>query len=46
MKKCKNMPAHMHNNPHLMSLYPALLGQVAQTWFRVDARSELLTRPR
>ncbi|HEY6881541.1 MAG TPA: hypothetical protein VI299_26125, partial [Polyangiales bacterium] len=36
MKKYKNMPAHMHKNPHLMSLYPALLGQAAQTWFRVD----------
>jgi electron transfer flavoprotein-quinone oxidoreductase len=36
MKKYKNMSSHMHNNPHLMSLYPTLLGQAAQTWFRVD----------
>lgn len=36
MKKYKNLSSHMHSNPHLMSIYPTLLGQAAQTWFRVD----------
>ena len=36
MKKYKNVPSYLHNNRHLMSVYPALLGQAAQQWFRVD----------
>jgi electron transfer flavoprotein-quinone oxidoreductase len=36
MRKYRNMPDFMHSNKHLVGVYPSLLGQAAQTWFRVD----------
>lgn len=36
LKKYKDMPGFMHNNKQLLTLYPSLLGQAAQAWFRVD----------
>jgi electron transfer flavoprotein-quinone oxidoreductase len=36
LKKYKNLPAFMHHNKHLVNVYPGLLGQAAQSWFRVD----------
>jgi electron transfer flavoprotein-quinone oxidoreductase len=36
MKKYKDMPAFMHRNRHMVDLYPRLMSQASQTWFRVD----------
>ncbi|MDR3437093.1 FAD-dependent oxidoreductase [Telmatospirillum sp.] len=36
MRKYKNMPSFLHRNLPLFDLYPRLLSQAAQTWFRVD----------
>lgn len=36
LKKYKNLPNFMHKNRQLMDTYPALMGQAADTWFRVD----------
>jgi len=35
LKKYKNLPKVLHNK-HLLTTYPQLLSQAAQTWFRVD----------
>ncbi len=36
MKKYKDIPSFLHGNHQLFDLYPRLLSQAAQTWFRVD----------
>lgn len=36
MKKYRKVPALLHGNRQLLDLYPRLLSQAAQTWFRVD----------
>lgn len=36
LKKYKDLPSFMHKNRHMVDVYPALLGQAAQNWFRVD----------
>ncbi len=36
LKKYKNLPGFMHKNKQMVDTYPSLLGQAAQTWFRVD----------
>ncbi len=36
MKKYKNLPRFMENNRHMLDVYPRLLTQASQAWFRVD----------
>jgi len=37
LKKYKNIPSFIHqNSKNLLGVYPRLLGQAAQSWFRVD----------
>ena len=36
MKKYRKIPGLLHGNHQLFDLYPKLLSQAAQTWFRVD----------
>jgi electron transfer flavoprotein-quinone oxidoreductase len=36
MKKYRKVPGLLHSNRQLLDLYPRLLSQAAQTWFRVD----------
>ena len=37
LKKYKDIPNYLHqNNKTLLGVYPRLLGQAAQNWFRVD----------
>jgi electron transfer flavoprotein-quinone oxidoreductase len=36
MKKYRKVPNLLHSNRQLLDLYPRLLNQAAQTWFRVD----------
>jgi electron transfer flavoprotein-quinone oxidoreductase len=36
MKKYRKIPNLLHGNRQLLDLYPRLLSQAAQTWFRVD----------
>lgn len=36
LRKYRKLPKLMHDNRQLLSEYPSLLGQAAQTWFRVD----------
>ncbi len=36
MKKYKNLPKFMENNRHVLDVYPRLLTQASQAWFRVD----------
>jgi electron transfer flavoprotein-quinone oxidoreductase len=36
MKKYKNLPKFMENNRHMLDVYPRLLTQASQAWFRVD----------
>lgn len=36
MKKYRKVPGLLHGNRQLLDLYPRLLSQAAQTWFRVD----------
>ncbi len=36
MKKYRKVPGLLHGNRQLLNLYPRLLSQAAQTWFRVD----------
>lgn len=36
MKKYRKVPSLLHRNRQLLDLYPRLLSQAAQTWFRVD----------
>ena len=41
MKKYKDMPNFMHRNRHMVDLYPRLMSQASQTWFRVDGTDKL-----
>lgn len=41
LKKYKDLPSFMHNNRHMFNLYPKLLNQASQTWFRVDGVDKL-----
>jgi electron transfer flavoprotein-quinone oxidoreductase len=41
MKKYKDLPAFMHHNRHMVDLYPRLMSQASQTWFRVDGTDKL-----
>ena len=36
MKKYRKVPGLLHGNRQLLDLYPRMLSQAAQTWFRVD----------
>jgi electron transfer flavoprotein-quinone oxidoreductase len=36
MRKYKNLPKFMENNRHVLDVYPRLLTQASQAWFRVD----------
>lgn len=36
LKKYKKLPSFMHRNRQMVNVYPSLMGQAAQTWFRVD----------
>ena len=40
MKKYRKIPDVLHNNPQLFSLYPRLLSNAAQTFFRVDGQDK------
>lgn len=41
MKKYRKLPGLLHGNRQLLDLYPRLLSQAAQTWFRVDGIDKL-----
>ena len=41
MKKYRKVPNLLHANHQLLDLYPRLLSQAAQTWFRVDGTDKL-----
>ena len=41
MKKYRKVPGLLHANRQLLDLYPRLLSQAAQTWFRVDGVDKL-----
>ncbi|HXX67353.1 MAG TPA: FAD-dependent oxidoreductase [Polyangiaceae bacterium] len=41
LKKYKDLPAFMHRNRHMVDLYPRLMSQASQTWFRVDGTDKL-----
>jgi electron transfer flavoprotein-quinone oxidoreductase len=41
MKKYRKIPNLLHKNRQLLDLYPRLLSQAAQTWFRVDGKDKL-----
>jgi electron transfer flavoprotein-quinone oxidoreductase len=41
MKKYRKVPDLLHRNRQLLDLYPRLLSQAAQTWFRVDGTDKL-----
>lgn len=41
MKKYKDLPKFMHKNKHMFNVYPRLLNQASQTWFRVDGTDKL-----
>jgi len=36
LKRYRKLPGFMHDNKHFFDLYPTLLSQAAQEWFRVD----------
>jgi electron transfer flavoprotein-quinone oxidoreductase len=36
LRKYRKLPAFMHSNKHMLDLYPTMIGQAAQNWFRVD----------
>ncbi|WP_298282048.1 FAD-dependent oxidoreductase [Acidocella sp.] len=41
LKKYKNIPDFLHKSgAHLFGLYPRLIAQAAQTWFRVDGKDK------
>ncbi len=40
MKKYRKIPDVLHNNPQLLSLYPRLLSNAAQAFFRVDGQDK------
>jgi electron transfer flavoprotein-quinone oxidoreductase len=41
LKKYKDLPSFMHKNRHMFDVYPRLLNQASQTWFRVDGVDKL-----
>jgi electron transfer flavoprotein-quinone oxidoreductase len=41
LKKYKDLPSFMHKNRHMFDVYPRLLSQASQTWFRVDGVDKL-----
>lgn len=41
LKKYKDLPSFMHRNRHMFDVYPRLLNQATQTWFRVDGVDKL-----
>ncbi|HET9934529.1 MAG TPA: FAD-dependent monooxygenase [Polyangiaceae bacterium] len=41
LKKYKDLPSFMHKNRHMFEVYPRLLSQATQTWFRVDGVDKL-----
>jgi len=41
LKKYKDLPSFMHKNRHMFSVYPKLMSQATQTWFRVDGTDKL-----
>ena len=41
MKKYRKIPHLLHANRQLLNLYPRLLSQAAETWFRVDGTDKL-----
>jgi electron transfer flavoprotein-quinone oxidoreductase len=41
LKKYKNLPSAMHKNKHMFDVYPRLMSQAAQNWFRVDGKDKL-----
>ncbi|HET9954349.1 MAG TPA: FAD-dependent monooxygenase [Polyangiaceae bacterium] len=41
LRKYKDLPGFMHKNRHMFGLYPRLLSQATQTWFRVDGVDKL-----
>jgi len=41
MKKYRKIPDLLHENRQLLDLYPRLLSQAAQTWFRVDGTDKV-----
>ena len=41
LKKYKDLPSFMHKNRHLFDLYPKLMSQATQSWFRVDGTDKL-----
>jgi len=41
LKKYKDLPSFMHKNRHMFEVYPRLLNQATQTWFRVDVVDKL-----
>lgn len=41
LKKYKDLPSFMHKNRHMFEVYPRLLNQATQTWFRVDGVDKL-----
>ena len=40
MKKYRKIPDVLHNNRQLLDLYPRLMSQAAQIWFRVDGQDK------
>ena len=40
MKKYRKIPDILHNNRQLLDLYPRLMSQAAQIWFRVDGQDK------
>jgi electron transfer flavoprotein-quinone oxidoreductase len=36
LKKYKDLPEMLHNNPHLLTTYPELINQAAHTMIHVD----------
>ncbi len=41
LKKYKDLPSFMHNNRQMFDIYPKLLSQATQAWFRVDGKDKL-----
>ena len=40
MKKYRKIPDILHNNRQLLDLYPRMMSQAAQIWFRVDGQDK------
>ena len=41
LKKYKDLPTFMHKNKHMFNIYPKLMSQATQSWFRVDGTDKL-----